>query len=75
MNVYFVFCSLVSTTALTNFLTTGDIRIIIGKATQNAKAQAFSQIDIMSWTKPTLKILITRDIMHDISKAIKNEKT
>lgn len=69
------FSSLLSTTKFTNFLTAGDTRIIAGKATQNANPQAFSQINIMSSAKPTLKTLITNDIKHDISKAIKNEKT
>lgn len=49
--------------------------IIVGKATVKANDQAFSQMEVISSTKPTLKILITRDIMHDINKAMKNEKT
>lgn len=47
----------------------------VGKATQKANAHAFNHIDTMLCTHPTLKILITRDIKHDINKAIKNAKT
>jgi hypothetical protein len=48
---------------------------MVGKATINAKLQAFNQIGIMFVTKPTLNILITKDIMHDINNAIKKENT
>lgn len=49
--------------------------IIVGKATVKANDQAVSQMVIILSTKPTLKILITRDIMHDINNAMKNENT
>jgi len=47
----------------------------VGNATIKAKLQAFSQIVTIFATKPTLKILITKDIIHDISNAIKKENT
>lgn len=53
----------------------GEIRIVVGKTTTNEKPQAFNQIEIILGTKPTLNTLITKDIMHERSKAIKNEKT
>ncbi len=49
--------------------------IIVGKATMKANDQAFSQMLIILLTKPTLKILITSDMMHDINNAMKNENT
>lgn len=62
-------------TILTNLWTNGDTRNIAGKAMIKAKAQAFSQITTISLTKPTLKTLMIKDMMHDISNDIKNEKT
>ena len=62
-------------TLATSFLTKGAIRVTVGKATENANSQAFSQIRIISFTSPILKIVITSDIIQDIIKAIKNEKT
>lgn len=47
----------------------------VGKATQNAKAQAVNQIEIILLTKPTLKIEITNDIKPDINNAIKKANT
>lgn len=47
----------------------------VGKATQNAKAHAASQIEIMLSIKPTLKIEITNDIKPDINNAIKKANT
>jgi hypothetical protein len=49
--------------------------MIVGNATANAKLQAFSQIFTIFGTKPTLKTLMTNDIIHDISNAIKKENT
>jgi len=62
-------------TKLTSRFTTGVTRITAGKAMVNAKNQAFNQRVIILETKPILKSVITSDIMHDISKAMKNEKT
>ena len=53
----------------------GETIMIAGKATINAKLHACNQIVIIFVTKLTLKTLITKDIMHDISNAIKNENT
>tara|TARA_R100001377_G_scaffold84621_1_gene68586 strand:- start:711 stop:866 length:156 start_codon:yes stop_codon:yes gene_type:complete len=47
----------------------------VGNATRKAKLQAFNQILTIFAAKPTLKILITKDIIHDISNAIKKENT
>jgi len=47
----------------------------VGKATENANPQAFSHIKTIPGINPTLKILITKDIMQDIISAIKNENT
>jgi hypothetical protein len=55
--------------------TSGDIIRTVGKAKAKANAPALNQILIILLTKPTLKILITRDITHDISNAIKKENT
>jgi hypothetical protein len=62
-------------TILTSILTTGDTRVIVGKATTKAKAQALSQMDRILLTIPTLNTLITKDMMQDISNAMKNAKT
>jgi len=48
--------------------------MIVGKATAKANSQACSQTEIISLTKPTLKTVITNDIMKDISNDIKKEK-
>ena len=53
----------------------GETTTIVGNATTNAKPHAFNQIVIIPSTNPTLKMLITSDIMHDISKDMKNENT
>tara|TARA_R110002074_G_scaffold238775_2_gene410637 strand:+ start:118 stop:375 length:258 start_codon:yes stop_codon:yes gene_type:complete len=59
----------------TNLCTIGETRIIVGKATINANPHAFSHIDTILLTNPTLKTLMTKDIMPDISNDMKNEKT
>jgi hypothetical protein len=48
---------------------------MVGNATINAKLHAFNQIAIIFVTIPTLKILITKDIIQDISNAMKKENT
>jgi len=48
---------------------------MVGNATIKAKLQAFSQILRIFGTKPILKTLMLKDIMHDISNAIKKENT
>jgi hypothetical protein len=48
---------------------------IVGNATENAKIHALTHISIILLTKPTLKMLITRDMMQDINNEMKNEKT
>jgi len=53
----------------------GETNVTVGNATIKAKPHAFNQIDRISSTTPTLKILITSDIIHDINNAMKNEKT
>lgn len=53
----------------------GEIKIMVGRAMTNANAQALSQMDKILLTRPTLKRLITNDIMQDISSDIKNENT
>ena len=53
----------------------GATKITVGKATQNAKAHAVSQIEIILLTKPTLKTEITKDIKPDINNAIKKANT
>ena len=45
--------------------------LTIGKATIKPKPQAFSQIIKKFETKPTLKRVITRDMIHDINNAMK----
>jgi len=62
-------------TKATSLCTIGAIIIIVGKATIKAKLHAFNHIVIILLTKPMLKTLITKDIIPDISNAIKNEKT
>jgi hypothetical protein len=59
----------------TSFLTAGVTIIIAGKAIINAKDHALSQMEIILGTNPTLKMLITSDIRHDMSNDIKKEKT
>jgi hypothetical protein len=49
--------------------------MIVGNATANANIQAFIQIEKRLPTSPMLKIVITKDMMQDISKDIKKEKT
>lgn len=56
----------------TNFLTRGATILTVGKATTKANPQAFSQIIKKFETKPTLKRLITSDMIHDINNAMKN---
>ena len=46
-----------------------------GNATIKAKLQAFNQIATIFGTMPTLNTLMTKDIMDDISNAIKKENT
>jgi hypothetical protein len=46
-----------------------------GNATAKANTQAFNQMLRILDTSPTLKTLITNDIMHDMSNAMKNENT
>ena len=60
---------------LTSLWTIGDTIMMAGNATRKAKLQAFNQISIMLLTIPTLKTLITKDIIHDMSNAIKKENT
>lgn len=55
----------------TIFLTMGATILTIGKATIKPKPQAFSQIIKKFETKPTLKRVITRDMIHDINNAMK----
>jgi hypothetical protein len=62
-------------TKFTIFLTTGTTSITVGKATTKAKPHAFSHIDSILFISPTLKILITSDMMQDINNAIKNANT
>ena len=49
--------------------------MMVGNATTNAKPHAFNQIRTIPSTNPILKTLITNDIMHDMSKDMKNENT
>ena len=49
--------------------------MIVGNATTKAKGQALNQTPMILPPKPTLKALITSDIMNDISNDIKNENT
>ena len=53
----------------------GTTRLMVGNATTNAKAHAFNQTNRTFSIKPTLKSVMTKDIMHDINSAIKKEKT
>lgn len=53
----------------------GEIVNIVGKATRKAKHQALSQISTIFDTKPMLKTLIKKDIIHDMRNDIKNENT
>jgi hypothetical protein len=48
---------------------------MLGNATIKAKPQEFNQIVTIFSTIPTLKTLITKDIIHDISNAMKKENT
>jgi len=49
--------------------------MIVGKAIMKANSQACNQTEMILLTKPTLKTVITNDIMKDISNDIKKEKT
>jgi hypothetical protein len=49
--------------------------MMAGNATRKANPHAFNQISMMLLTIPTLKTLITKDIIHDMSNAIKKENT
>ncbi len=49
--------------------------ITVGKATTKEKTQALSQIVRIPSMRPTLKMLITNDIMPDIKNAMKKAKT
>ena len=62
-------------TKVTNLLTKGDTKTIHGKAIEKAKLHACSQRLMMSSTQPRLKMLMTNDMMADISNDMKNEKT
>jgi hypothetical protein len=53
----------------------GETSMMVGNATVNANAQAFSHKLRILLTRPTLKILITKDITQDISNDMKNENT
>lgn len=55
--------------------TTGDTTRTVGNATRNANSHAFNQMAVIPLTKPILKVVITKDIKHDMSNAIKNENT
>jgi len=46
-----------------------------GNATAKAKLHAFSQITMISSTRPTLKTLMTNDIKQDMNNAMKNANT
>jgi len=59
----------------TIFLATGETSATVGKAMTKAKPHAFSQTAIILLTNPTLKMLITNDMMHDMNNAIKNANT
>jgi len=48
---------------------------MVGNATINAKLHAFIQIVKMFSMRPTLKTLITNDMMPDINNAIISENT
>jgi hypothetical protein len=48
---------------------------MVGNATINANAHALSHKLTILLTKPTLKMLMTNDIMQDISSAMKNANT
>ena len=56
-------------------MTAGDTIIMTGKATINDTPQAFSHTPTKSLTIPRLIKDITRDIMPDMNKAMKKEKT
>lgn len=62
-------------TMLTSLWTRGDTIMIAGNAMLKENAQAPSQMLIILFTRPILKILMTRDIMLDISNDMKNENT
>jgi hypothetical protein len=53
----------------------GATNVTVGKATAKANAHALSQIETIFSTSPTLKILMTNDMMHDMSSAIKKANT
>jgi len=58
---------------LTNLCTNGDTIITAGKATINEDDHALNQMFTISLTSPMLIMLMTRDIIHDISNDSKNE--
>ena len=58
---------------LTSLCTSGDTKKTVGNAKTKANIQALNQMLIILLTRPTLKTLITSDIIQDISKDIKNE--
>ena len=47
---------------------------MVGKAITNESNQAFNQTKMISSTIPTFNKLTTKDMMHDISNDMKNEK-
>lgn len=59
----------------TSLCTIGETIITVGKEIIKAKLQARNQITSILFTKPTLKTLMTKDIMPDISNAMKKENT
>lgn len=60
---------------VTSFLTIGATKITEGNAIINANPHALSHISNMSSTNPTLKILMAKDMIHDMSSAMKKAKT
>jgi hypothetical protein len=59
----------------TSCLTIDGTTITVENATINEKPHPLSQMGTMPSIKPTLRILITSDIVHDINNAIQNENT
>ena len=59
----------------TNLLTIGPTINTAGKATAKAKLQAFNHLKNKPSISPTLKMVITNDMKHDIKSAMKNENT
>ena len=62
-------------TKFTNLCTNGDTIKIAGNATVKANPHAFNHINNKPGIIPTLKVVITSDIIQDMINAIKNEKT